>query len=272
MRIFENRWLFLIMLALANIFLAGCETIVNSTIATANRIDQARDQERRSDLLAQHLDDIRALQVKGDPLGDYLWAEANDNKIVKNAIQNPETIQQLYEVAADRGSVDARLVLAIKKFKQGAYPRLGREQVALHEQASKQQNRAIHPMVAAAKKRLEDDPTIEYTPFLSDLKEIPIREAAWREGMKQTEEASQQRCFFYFTYIFAPLGRRCLAPSIAADKLWPSFRDGVGAYPKDKTLRDHWYDKAIACEQTTEYKKAVKQCEVLERSGYRAKD
>jgi hypothetical protein len=250
--------------------LSGCGAMVAGTFTAANQLDQARDKARRNDLAAQHLDDIKQRQAKGDPLGDYLWAEANEKQIVPNAIQDPATIRRLYQVAADKGSVDAKLVLAVKQFKEGSYPMTGLKGIEIHEQVTKQQNRPIHPNVAAAKKRLEEDPSLEYTPLLNDLAEVPIREAAWRKGMKKTEEASQQRCFFYYSYFFAPRQKRCLAPRIAADEIWPAFRDG-GSYPKDKTLRDHWYDQAIACEQTLEYQKAVRRCPVFGDDNYRFK-
>lgn len=251
--------------------LAACGSIVGGTITAANRLDQARDRSRTQGLVAQHLDDIRQLQAKGNPLGDYLWAEAHADKLVENPVQDPMALKALYETAAAKGSVDAKLVLAVKQFNNGHYSLINRKGIQISMDAANRDGRALHPDVIAAKKRLDEDPALEYTPLLSDLAEVPVKEAAWREGMKKLDEATQQRCFFYWTYIFAPQGRRCLAPRIAADEIWPAFRDG-GSYPKDKALRDYWYDKAIACEATAAYQKALQNCPVFGASKFRVKD
>lgn len=252
-------------------FLSGCGTVVGGTIAAANQIDQSRDQSRMNSLVAQHLDNIKALQAKGDPLGDYLWAEANENKLFENPIQDPQELKALYQIAADKGSIDARIVLGVKRFREGHFPRVSREGIEISTNAAIRQGRPIHPDITAAKKRLDEDPSLEETPLLSDLTVLPAKEAAWKDGLKQVEQATQRRCFFYRLYIFAPRQKRCLAPRIAADEIWPAFRNG-GAYPKDKVLRDYWYDKAIACEQTPEYQAAKNNCAVFGASGYRAKD
>lgn len=226
-----HRWAMLLLTLGPAALSAGCGTIVGSAVTAANRIDQARDQARRSDLATQHLDHIKELQAKGDPLGDYLWAEANEKQIVPNAIQDPATIRQLYLAAADKGSVDAQLVLAVKQFKEGE-PR--------HFNHGR-------------------------TP-----EEMAEKEPVWSEGLSKIDNVTQQRCFFYYTYIFAPQQKRCLTPRIAADIVWPGFRDGY-TYPKNSALRDLWYDKAIACEQTAEYQEATKRCRVFGDDNYRFK-
>ncbi len=217
---------------MATVLLTGCGSIVGGTISAANQIDQARNRSRSNSLMAQHLEDIKALQAKGDPLGDYLWAEANANKLIPDPITDPETLNALYQTAADRGSIDAKIIIAVQQFKKGE---------------PKHFNHGRTP------------------------EEMSEKEPIWRDALNKIDTATQKRCFFYWTYIFAPQQKRCLAPRIAADIVWPGFRDGYN-YPKDKALRDEWYDKAIACEQTPAYQNAVRQCQVFGHSGQRVKD
>lgn len=127
------------------------------------------------------------------------------------------------------------------------------------------------PSVLAALKRFEENPELKFTPDLEDLSILPKKEKTWRDALNKIDTATQKRCFFYWTYVFAPQQKRCLAPRIVADLVWPHFRDG-GPYLKDKALRDEWYDKAIACEQTPAYQNAVRQCQVFGHSGQRVKD
>ncbi len=257
---------------MATVLLTGCGSIVGGTISAANQIDQARNRSRSNSLMAQHLEDIKALQAKGDPLGDYLWAEANANKLIPDPITDPETLNALYQTAADRGSVDALIILAIQQFKEGGnFSVNSRRNFEAFRDSANQRGVPPAPSVLAALKRFEENPELKFTPDLEDLSILPKKEKTWRDALNKIDTATQKRCFFYWTYVFAPQQKRCLAPRIVADLVWPHFRDG-GPYLKDKALRDEWYDKAIACEQTPAYQNAVRQCQVFGHSGQRVKD
>ncbi|NQE50337.1 hypothetical protein RC52_17905 [Herbaspirillum rubrisubalbicans] len=234
-------------------------------------MDQSRDTNRTNKLIQQHLEYIKDLQARGNPLGDYLWAEANDKKIVPDAVQDPVAIRELYQVAADKGSIDAQLVLAVKQFHDGGVEKVVRGGMAAVEKTYRQ-GLQVDAADASVIRRFDADPSLKSTYLIEDLADLPTKEASWKEALKKLDIGTKKQCFFYRTYIFAPQQRHCLAPRIAADEIWPEFRDGRKTYPKDSTLRDYWYDKAIACEQTPEYQKAVQQCPVFGSSSDRVKD
>lgn len=250
--------------------LSGCGAMVGGTITTANRVDQALDRTRRSNLVEQHLEEIQKLQAEGNPLGDYLLVEANELGMVPDPVRDRQRLSELYQAAAAKGSVDAMIVVGIRVFNEGDYPVVLRTYKEFAKDLASRTGRPLRPEDVAAIARFDQDPSLEKTPLLVDLSVLPDKEAAWKEGMRLVEHATARRCFYFKTYIFAPHQKRCLAPRIAADDIWPHFRDG-GGYPKDKTLRDHWYDKAIACQNTSEYQEAKQRCQAWGSSNQRVK-
>ncbi len=54
--------------------MVGCGAVVGTTINTTNKIDQSRDRKQLNKLVEAHLNWVKELQAKGDPMGDYLWA------------------------------------------------------------------------------------------------------------------------------------------------------------------------------------------------------
>jgi hypothetical protein len=62
-------------------------------------------------VLRQH---IQTLQDKGDPLGDYFYALGNSDGWIKD-VSDPQAITALFEKAAARGSMDAKILLALQK-------------------------------------------------------------------------------------------------------------------------------------------------------------
>jgi hypothetical protein len=57
---------------------------------------------------------IAALQAKSDPLGDYYYALGNSDGWIKE-VQDPQAITALFEKAATKGSMDARILLALQE-------------------------------------------------------------------------------------------------------------------------------------------------------------
>lgn len=228
----RRSWVRVVFTLLLASFLAGCGTVVGTTIVAANNAERSRDRARTNDLVGAHLEWVKELQTKGDPMGDYLWANAHENNWVKDPIKDPQSIMKMYSNAAAKGSVDAQIWLGIKRFYAGA-----------------------------------STPRDDIGKDAEWLPNVPI----WQDGLKRVEQATQKQCFYLKPYIFAPQTKRCLAPRVAADDIWPKFRDG-SAYPKDKAIRDYWYDKAIACETSPEFQNALRACPVFGRTSYRAKD
>lgn len=50
--------------------LGGCSSVVQSTIGTANQIDQNRDRQKLSGLLGDHIREVKQMQAQGNPMGD----------------------------------------------------------------------------------------------------------------------------------------------------------------------------------------------------------
>jgi len=203
------------------LMLAGCGAVVGTTINTANKIEQSRDRGRLNDLVAAHLKWVKELQAKGDPMGDYLWAKANEDGMVDNPIKDPKIITQMYVDAAAKGSVDAQIRLGLKQFFAGS---------------------STHRW---------DDGIV--TKFNS-------RASIMQDGLKRIEQATQKQCWFYTPYIFPPQNKLCLTPAIAAIDPWAAFRDGY-VYPKDDALRDYWKQKRDACESSPGYQEALRKCQ-----------
>lgn len=245
-------------LAALLVTLGGCSSVVQSTIGAANQMDQSRDRQKISGLLGDHIREVKQMQAQGNPMGDYLWAYANERGLIPDEEKDPERITAMYQAAADKGSVDARVRLALRKFDQGALLKLSKESLMRRRQNAIDEGAPVPSGIEAALKRLEENPQLERTPAVVDLAEVGRKEAIWRSALVELEQAMQAQCFYYRPRIFAPTNTNCLMPAIAADDVWPAFRSM--AYPRDKSLKDSWYDKALACESSAAYKQAVKPC------------
>jgi hypothetical protein len=239
--------------------LGGCSSVVQSTMSAANQMDQSRDCQKLSGLLGDHIREVKQMQAQGNPMGDYLWAYANENGLIPDAEKDPERITAMYQAAADKGSADARVKLALRKFDQGALPQISKSTLEMMRRVAIAENKSTLPAIEAALKRFEDNPQLERSPLVEDLAEVGRREATWRDALVELEQATQKQCYYLKPYIFAPTRQNCLSPRIVADDVWPKFRD-VGSYPKDRALRDRWFDMALACEASPAYQRAAKAC------------
>lgn len=104
-------WCFPTLIVLAG--LSACAPPVGYIVQEANRQSDARAVERGKGLLAEHLKMVAKLRAEGDPMGDYLWTQANADRWLENPIQDPLMLKKMYEDAAIRGSVDAEHVLGV---------------------------------------------------------------------------------------------------------------------------------------------------------------
>lgn len=57
---------------------------------------------------------VKTLQAAGDPLGDYFYALGNSDGWIKD-VQGDEAITELFRKAAAKGSMDAKILLALQK-------------------------------------------------------------------------------------------------------------------------------------------------------------
>lgn len=111
----------LIASALLVSLLSGCAVVYQPYGFMLNHgiKNNSRNLARIEILRKSHLDMIKNLQKSGDPMGDYLWVEANDKKLTDKPITDPQVIKNMYADLAAKGSVDAKIVLGLKTFAEG---------------------------------------------------------------------------------------------------------------------------------------------------------
>lgn len=85
--------------------------LLQSGCAATSKAGQQRDFDKQTGILVKHM---KALQAKGDPLGDYYYALANSDGWLKE-VTDPKAITQLFEQAAAKGSMDAKILLALQE-------------------------------------------------------------------------------------------------------------------------------------------------------------
>lgn len=89
--------------------LAGCMAPVRAVDAIERSAAQ-REFDNAVIVLRAH---IKALQDKGDPLGDYFYALGNSDGWITE-VTDPKAITALFEKAAVKGSMDAKILLALQ--------------------------------------------------------------------------------------------------------------------------------------------------------------
>lgn len=92
------------------ILLSGCM----APAYVAMEIEKAgvdRDSDKGRAVLLRH---VKALQANGDPLGDYFYALGNSDGWIED-VKDPQAITELFRKAAARGSMDAKILLALQK-------------------------------------------------------------------------------------------------------------------------------------------------------------
>lgn len=95
--------------AVAMLTMTGCMAPAHMFMEV-EKADHARSTERGMALLRQH---IKTLQDQGDPMGDYYYAMANADGWI-DEVKDPKAITALFEKAAAKGAMDARILLALQ--------------------------------------------------------------------------------------------------------------------------------------------------------------
>lgn len=105
-----HRWITSLSLCLlAGLVQTGCSTAVQA-VDPVHTSSQQRDFDRQTGILRKHMQD---LQARGDPLGDYYYALANSDGWM-HEVTDPKAITALFEQAAAKGSMDAKILLALQ--------------------------------------------------------------------------------------------------------------------------------------------------------------
>jgi len=92
----------------ASLLLSGCMTAANIAQDLDNKARVSETQQGIT-LLRAH---IHKLQAAGDPLGDYYYALGNSDGWITD-VSDPKAITALFEKAAAKGSMDAKILLAL---------------------------------------------------------------------------------------------------------------------------------------------------------------
>lgn len=90
--------------------LGGC--MAPAMVATSiEKAGYSSDIDKGRATLLHH---VKTLQAAGDPLGDYFYALGNSDGWIKD-VQGDEAITALFRQAAAKGSMDAKILLALQK-------------------------------------------------------------------------------------------------------------------------------------------------------------
>ncbi len=96
---------------------AACASLLLSGCMAAGHIAQNLDNQARVSETKQGITLLRAhiskLQAAGDPLGDYYYALGNSDGWITD-VSDPKAITALFEQAAAKGSMDAKILLALQ--------------------------------------------------------------------------------------------------------------------------------------------------------------
>lgn len=86
--------------------------MVPAMVATSlEKAGYSSDIDKGRAVLLHH---VKTLQATGDPLGDYFYALGNSDGWIKD-VQGDEAITELFRQAAAKGSMDAKILLALQK-------------------------------------------------------------------------------------------------------------------------------------------------------------
>ncbi|NOS96000.1 MAG: hypothetical protein HOP26_06225 [Methylotenera sp.] len=98
------------LILLVTVLLSACMT--GAYVATElENADRKKAYTQHIAIFKQH---IKALQDKGDPLGDYFYALGNSDGWIKD-VKDTKEITALFEKAAAKGSMDAKILLALQE-------------------------------------------------------------------------------------------------------------------------------------------------------------
>ena len=108
-RTFRNAWAALALAITLPLLASGCVTPAHVAMKVEKSAND-RTAQRGMAVLRQH---IKTLQEQGDPLGDYYYALANSDGWIQD-VTDPKAITALFERAAAKGSLDAKILLALQ--------------------------------------------------------------------------------------------------------------------------------------------------------------
>lgn len=103
------------------VLLAALQTSCMTSGHIATRIEKANIGRQVESSIASFNQYIKALQAKGDPMGDYYYALGNSDGWIED-VKEPQATTALFEKAAAQGALDARILLALQEATSEAKP------------------------------------------------------------------------------------------------------------------------------------------------------
>ncbi|WP_129587719.1 hypothetical protein [Herbaspirillum robiniae] len=100
---------------------SACSPAVNGIITGGNSVSIQRSHEKTEKAIEEYVATITKLKDAGDPRGKFLWAQANDFNWIKGSTHDPGILIPIYQDAASGGSIDARILLAIREIRLTSY-------------------------------------------------------------------------------------------------------------------------------------------------------
>ncbi len=109
------------MLTISTLFVALLQTGCVTGAHIANKIERAKIGNQVESSIAAFRKHIKAMQTKGDPMGDYYYALGNSDGWIED-VKDPQAITALFEKAAASGAMDAKILLALQEATSEAKP------------------------------------------------------------------------------------------------------------------------------------------------------
>lgn len=118
------------LIVVAAIALSGCETIVRTTINTANKSFDAQEAVRNKEIWTQSVARYKSMAEAGNPQGLYYMAVAHAILHEHDPDGDVHTVMRLYEEAIEKGSNDARVALGRMLIWGDSYPFVGNSKLS----------------------------------------------------------------------------------------------------------------------------------------------
>lgn len=158
---------------MASIVLSGCETVVRTTINTANQNFDAQEAARNKEIWEQSVADYKSMVAAGNPDGLYYMAVVHAMLHERDADGDVHTVRKLYEEAIAKGSNDARVALGRMLIWGDSYPFVGNGKLP---QEMREPAKGIELLKTAAKQScFYSQPLINYGRCRERLTSIPAQ-------------------------------------------------------------------------------------------------
>lgn len=219
----------------ASIVLSGCETIVGTTINTANRNFDVQEAARNKEIWNQSVARYKAMADAGNPGGLYYMAVVHAVTHEPDLDGDVHTVKRLYEEAMAKGSNDARVALGRMLIWGNSHPinlnekypqelRDPAKGIDLLKAAAKQSCFYVQPLVSRGRcrERQASTPLELWVLYRDGVSYLNVDEE--RRNACSKEDASCRRSAFVWTKSLAKDAEQAAYWKGEYDKCEPSIR------------------------------------------------